>query len=836
MAHQQESERRASRRREHVNGPVLVGDYIVGSEIGRGSFATVYKGRHRNNGQRVAVKAVSRSKLTKKLLENLEAEIKILKSVRHDHVVHLFDCQKSERHIYLIMEYCSLGDLTDFIKRRADRVGLRGAAGGLKEPVVRHFLFQLGRALEFLRSKNLIHRDIKPQNLLLLPNPLADSSESGNPMEALPTLKIADFGFARFLPSQSLAETLCGSPLYMAPEILRYEKYDAKADLWSVGAVLYEMCCGRPPFRAHNHIELLHRIEKKADNISFPEDREPPENGVRPVIADDIKDLIRKLLKRNPVERISFEEFFLHPCVVGHAATTVARPIGTGPITLAAEAFALKQRENNLQHNDITTAMEALNIDGQRHPQARIVHRVSAVSPFATAPRRNSGGFGTGTPRHGTDPLPTPNTDIRADTMPARRDSDTTRGSPRGDIANAPSNRRESFLTTTSPEERDYVVVEKQAVQVNVLADDIAASPHITPAHSRQPSVNPGMDIRSNSPALHGHSGSINGSPSYENAAPRPIPGMRDQIRGMHNSPDSILQPDHRDPATNQWQRAGQGMGISPAYSSSPPTWAMYTRRSFAGDRYQATQTEHSPHDPSLQDDIDETTMFAIDTAVCQSYAVFKFADRKLTQLLDIPVSTPQSSTGASADGSTETEPGQMLANEALVLYLCALSSLQRGIDVARKYWEDIATNNNNNTNNASGSGNGRVDRPAPQRLNDAVQWMRDQFNATLEKAEYVKNRASSDDHLTEIRIENCYTIELWKCRTAAINELVGDDLPGCDRSYQQAVWLLGAILDDPESIATDVERGRIEEFLLSIQDRIQVLHRRMEPTIMHGI
>ncbi|RKP24493.1 kinase-like domain-containing protein, partial [Syncephalis pseudoplumigaleata] len=251
-----------------------VGDYIVGSEIGRGSFATVYKGRHRSTGQRVAVKAVSRSKLTKKLLENLESEIKILKSVRHDHVVHLFDCQKSEKHIYLVMEYCSLGDLTDFIKRRADRVGLRGPAGGLKEPVVRHLLLQLARALEFLRSKNLIHRDIKPQNLLLLPNPLADPHHSGNPMEALPTLKIADFGFARFLPSQSMAETLCGSPLYMAPEILRYEKYDAKADLWSVGAVLYEMCCGRPPFRAHNHIELLHRIEKKADNISFPEDKE----------------------------------------------------------------------------------------------------------------------------------------------------------------------------------------------------------------------------------------------------------------------------------------------------------------------------------------------------------------------------------------------------------------------------------------------------------------------------------------------------------------------------------------------------------------------------------
>ena len=125
------------------------------------------------------------------------------------------------------------------------------------------------RALKFLRQRNLIHRDIKPQNLLLTPAPPTELAR-GHPL-GVPLLKVADFGFARSLPNAMMAETLCGSPLYMAPEILSYKPYDAKADLWSVGAVLYEMAVGRPPFRAQNHIELLKKIEA-SKSIRFPDE------------------------------------------------------------------------------------------------------------------------------------------------------------------------------------------------------------------------------------------------------------------------------------------------------------------------------------------------------------------------------------------------------------------------------------------------------------------------------------------------------------------------------------------------------------------------------------
>ncbi|CAN0366173.1 unnamed protein product, partial [Hapterophycus canaliculatus] len=102
-----------------------------------------------------------------------------------------------------------------------------------------------GSGLHFLWSKNLVHRDLKPQNLLL----------TGPGLDA--TLKIADFGFARHLAQASMAETICGSPLYMAPEILQGHKYGAKADLWSVGAILFEMLAGKPPFGGQNQASSL---------------------------------------------------------------------------------------------------------------------------------------------------------------------------------------------------------------------------------------------------------------------------------------------------------------------------------------------------------------------------------------------------------------------------------------------------------------------------------------------------------------------------------------------------------------------------------------------------
>ncbi|GAA6017710.1 hypothetical protein JCM11491_001178 [Sporobolomyces phaffii] len=334
-------------RRTHVEDDEdRIGPYLIGDEIGRGSFATVYQGERYDNGSAVAIKSVIRSKLTTKLLENLESEISILKRITHRNIVELKDCLKTDTHIYLVMDLCTAGDLALYIRKRGDLPSLEASnqgllpersssreldpkkvlyphpkEGGLNETIVRCFLDQLVDALRFLRAQNVIHRDIKPQNLLLQPASAEDLA-AGHP-PGIPVLKVADFGFARWLPSQSMAETLCGSPLYMAPEILRYEKYDAKADLWSVGAVLFEMSVGKPPFRAQNHVELLRKIERGEDKIKFPDEKKLEEGSDKTPtkVSPDVKALIRRLLKRKPLERMSFEDFFAESVLVAAAGS-----------------------------------------------------------------------------------------------------------------------------------------------------------------------------------------------------------------------------------------------------------------------------------------------------------------------------------------------------------------------------------------------------------------------------------------------------------------------------------------------------------------------------------
>lgn len=287
----------------------MVAGYALQERLGSGSFATVYKGVKiidaNGRTEMVAIKAIARNseKITKKVLENLELEISILRTYRHPNIVCLTQVSKTDQHFYLVLEYCAGGDVQRLIRSRK--------SGRLTERLARRLMRDLTAGLKFLWGQELIHRDIKPQNLLLTgPLPLdelhdpskSDLDERERRKANFCTnsfhLKIADFGFARHLQTTSMADTLCGSPLYMAPEILQHKRYDAKADLWSAGTVLFEMISGRPPFNGQNHIDLLHNIQQKS--VRLPKDVKVSSEGVK---------LLRLLLDRDPISRASFTNF-----------------------------------------------------------------------------------------------------------------------------------------------------------------------------------------------------------------------------------------------------------------------------------------------------------------------------------------------------------------------------------------------------------------------------------------------------------------------------------------------------------------------------------------------
>lgn len=251
-------------------------------KIGKGSFSTVYKGYIKDNSDIVAIKQINIDYNNKKLLNRLNIEIDIMKNLNHKNIIKLIDVHNDFENdiVYLIMEYCPNNNLTKFIKNRP-----------MKEKHVLRIMKQLLAGLKYLISNNIIHRDLKPQNILL---------------DEYLNVKISDFGFAKIFEEDSLAQTLCGSPLYMAPEIMKYKKYSIKADLWSIGIILYELLVGKPPYMAKTHIELMEKIE--CDSIIIPSYCN---------VSLEVQDLIYNLLQKNADNRISWDELFKHPWVSG---------------------------------------------------------------------------------------------------------------------------------------------------------------------------------------------------------------------------------------------------------------------------------------------------------------------------------------------------------------------------------------------------------------------------------------------------------------------------------------------------------------------------------------
>ncbi|NXT09377.1 STK36 kinase, partial [Prunella fulvescens] len=286
-------------------------NYHVLEMIGEGSFGRVYKGRRKHSAQVVALKFIPKVGRSEKELKNLQREIEIVRDLHHPNIIQMLDSFETAKEVVVVTDYAE-GELFQILED--DR--------SLPENQVQTIAAQLISALYYLHSHRILHRDMKPQNILL--------GKDG-------VVKLCDFGFARAMSIHTMVLTsIKGTPLYMSPELVEERPYDHTADLWSVGCILYELFVGTPPFYTNSIFQLVSLIIK--DPVKWPVTMSPV-----------FKSFLQGLLMKDPHERLSWPELLSHPFIAGRVTVIddteehgISNPF---TIKLSPELQALKEQQ-----------------------------------------------------------------------------------------------------------------------------------------------------------------------------------------------------------------------------------------------------------------------------------------------------------------------------------------------------------------------------------------------------------------------------------------------------------------------------------------------------------
>ncbi|KAJ1688818.1 hypothetical protein LUZ63_012973 [Rhynchospora breviuscula] len=253
---------------------ILLEKYEVGRLLGQGTFAKVYLAKNLKSGQTVALKAFDKEKVFKVgLTEQIKREISVMKMVNHPNIIKLYEVMATKKKIYFVMEYAKGGELFQKIAK----------GGRVKEEIAHRYFRQLIDAVDFCHSRGIYHRDLKLENLLL--------DEEDN-------LKVTDFGLSALIRSEQqggLLHTTCGTPAYVAPEVLSKKGYDgAKTDMWSCGVILFVLVAGYLPFHDLNLMEMYKKIQK--GEFKCPS-----------WFSSRLKKLLHKILDPDPSTRLTVE-------------------------------------------------------------------------------------------------------------------------------------------------------------------------------------------------------------------------------------------------------------------------------------------------------------------------------------------------------------------------------------------------------------------------------------------------------------------------------------------------------------------------------------------------
>ncbi|KAM8830206.1 calcium/calmodulin-dependent protein kinase IGb [Synchiropus picturatus] len=254
-------------------------------ELGSGAFSEVFMVKEKKTGKMFAMKCVKKKQ--KKDL-NLENEISVLRRIKHENVVGMEDFYDSRTHYYLVMQLVSGGELFDRILDR----------GVYSEKDASSVIRQVLHAVAYLHQNGIVHRDLKPENILYY-SPDQDSK-----------IMISDFGLSKMVDS-GVMSTACGTPGYVAPEVLAQKPYSKAVDCWSIGVITYILLCGYPPFYEESETRLFSKIMKAHYEFDSPfwDD-----------ISESAKDFIRNMMHKSPDMRFSTEQALRHPWIIGKTA------------------------------------------------------------------------------------------------------------------------------------------------------------------------------------------------------------------------------------------------------------------------------------------------------------------------------------------------------------------------------------------------------------------------------------------------------------------------------------------------------------------------------------
>uniref|UniRef100_A0A673A0S9 non-specific serine/threonine protein kinase n=1 Tax=Sphaeramia orbicularis TaxID=375764 RepID=A0A673A0S9_9TELE len=307
--------------------PARVGHYEIERTIGKGNFAVVKLATHIITKAKVAIKIVDKTQLDDENLKKIFREVQIMKLLKHPHIIRLYQVMETERMIYLVTEYASGGEIFDHLV----------AHGRMAEKDARKKFKQIVAAVHFCHCRNIVHRDLKAENLLLDHNL---------------NIKIADFGFSNLFSRGQLLKTWCGSPPYAAPELFEGKEYDGpKVDIWSLGVVLYVLVCGALPFDGSTLQNLRARVLSGKFRIPF-------------FMSTDCEYLIRHMLVLEPSRRLTMEQICKNKWMrQGDPDPDFDR--------LIAECEQVKtERETELINEQVLIAMSEMGLDRERTLQS----------------------------------------------------------------------------------------------------------------------------------------------------------------------------------------------------------------------------------------------------------------------------------------------------------------------------------------------------------------------------------------------------------------------------------------------------------------------------------